>query len=194
MRHIGVTGVQTCALPIFLAGPLSPAHQRRGRRGPAGLRPPRLGTRDGGREHRPHPRPVLGQAPRSTLPRPALGRAVGRDPLMTDDDFPQGLEAAVAAAAEQPLDAVDEAVLREVALLLDQVDPVPADLVARVQFSLALDEVYAEVAHVTRLSGDALAVRADQDSATRTETLTFSAERLTAMVTVSRAGPEQVRL
>jgi len=113
---------------------------------------------------------------------------------MTDDDFHQGLEAAVAAAADQPLDAVDEAVLREVALLLDTVDPVPADLVARVQFSLALDEMYAEVAHITRLSGDALAVRGEPDSATRTETLTFSAERLTAMVTVSRAGPEQVRL
>ncbi len=113
---------------------------------------------------------------------------------MTDDDFPQGLDPAVAAAAEQPLDAVDDAVLREVALLLDEVDPVPPDLVERVQFSLALDEVYAEVAHITRLSGDALAVRGEQDTVTRTETLTFSAERLTAMVTVSRAAPEQVRL
>ena len=78
-------------------------------------------------------------------------------------------------------------------LLLDA-DPVPDDLVERVQFSLALDEVYAEVAHITRLSGDALAVRGDADAATRTETLTFSAERLTAMVTVSRAAPEDVRL
>ena len=113
---------------------------------------------------------------------------------MTDDDFPHGLEPAVAAAAEEPLDALDEAVLREVALLLDQVDPVPADLVDRLQFALALDEVYAEVAHITRLSQDALAVRSDPDTATRTETVTFSAERFTAMVTVSRAAPEQVRL
>src|SRR5919107_4208106 len=113
---------------------------------------------------------------------------------MTDDDFPQGLEPAVAAAAEQPLDAVDEAVLREVALLLEQADPVPADLVGRVQFSLALDEVYAEVAHITRLTDDALAVRGEPDAGTRTETLTFSAQRLTAMVTVSRAAPEEVRL
>jgi hypothetical protein len=113
---------------------------------------------------------------------------------MTDDDFPQGLEPAVAAAAEQPLDALDEAVLREVGLVLDQLDPVPDDLVGRVQFSLALDEVYADVAHITRLSGDALAVRGDADAATRTETLTFSAERFTAMVTVSRAAPEDVRL
>ena len=113
---------------------------------------------------------------------------------MTADDFPQGLEPAVARAAEEPLDAHDEAVLREVALLLEQVDPVPADLVDRLQFSLALDEVYAEVAHITRLSHDALAVRSDPDAATRTETVPFSAERFTAMVTVSRAAPEQVRL
>ena len=113
---------------------------------------------------------------------------------MTDDDFPHGVDPAVAAAAEEPMDAIDDAVLREVALLLEQVDPVPADLVERVQFSLALDEVYAEVAHITRLSDDALAVRGEPDTGTRTETLTFSAERLTAMVTVSRAAPEQVRL
>jgi len=113
---------------------------------------------------------------------------------MTDDDFPQGLDPAVAAAAEQPLDLLDEAVLHEVAVLLEQVDPVPDDLVERVQFSLALDEVYAEVAHITRLSGDALAVRGEPDSSTRTETLTFSAERLTAMVTVTRAAAEQVRV
>jgi hypothetical protein len=113
---------------------------------------------------------------------------------MTDDDFPQGLEPAVLAAAEEPLDAVDAAVLREVALLLEQVDPVPVDLVDRVQFALALDEVYAEVARISRLSQDALAVRSDPDTAARTETVTFSAERFTAMVTVSRAAPEQVRL
>jgi hypothetical protein len=113
---------------------------------------------------------------------------------MTDDDFPQGLEPAMAAAAEEPLDVLDEAVLREVAALLDQVDPVPQDLVARVQFSLALDEVYAEVAHITRLAQDPLAVRSDPDTATHTETVTFSAERFTAMVSVSRAAPEQVRL
>src|SRR5919112_6439227 len=99
---------------------------------------------------------------------------------MTDDDFPQGLDPAVVAAAEEPLDALDEAVLREVAALLEDVDPVPDDLVHRVQFALALDEVYAEVARVTRLPQDALAVRSDPDTATRTETVTFSAERFTA--------------
>jgi len=97
-------------------------------------------------------------------------------------------------AADAPLDASDEALLAEVAAMLDVVDPVPADLVTRVQFALALDEVYDEVAEMTRLPEDALAVRADVADAVRTETLTFSAARLTAMVTLSASGPGRVRV
>ena len=49
---------------------------------------------------------------------------------------------------------------------------------------LALDEVYAEVAEMTRdADGRARRARATRRPGTRTETLTFSAERLTAMVT-----------
>ena len=46
---------------------------------------------------------------------------------------------------------------------------------------------------MTRLPVDALATRAEQ-SEVRTETLTFSAEQLTAMVTISRQGAEGLRL
>lgn len=113
---------------------------------------------------------------------------------MTDDDFPQGLSPAVAAAAAEPLDESDVSLLRELADLLDAADPVPEDLVTRIQFSLALDEVYAEVAEITRLPADAMAVRAEASPDMRTETLTFSAERLTAMVTVTRPSREQVRI
>ena len=35
--------------------------------------------------------------------------------------------------------------------MLDEVDPVPTDLVERMQFALALDEVFAEVAEMTRM-------------------------------------------
>lgn len=96
--------------------------------------------------------------------------------------------------AEEHLDAADAALLAEVAALLEQVDPVPADLVERVQFALALDEVFAEVAQLTRLTMDALAVRSEPGVGTRTESLTFSADRLTAMVTVTRAGTDRVRM
>ena len=113
---------------------------------------------------------------------------------MTNDDFPAGVSPEVARDAAEPLDETDLALLIEVAAMLDVADPVPEDLVARVSFSLALDEVYAEVAAITRVPDDALAVRGDPVAGMRTDTLTFSAERLTAMVTVSRSGADEVRL
>jgi len=108
---------------------------------------------------------------------------------MTDDLTPSGAD-----TTDAPLDASDQAVLAEVARMFETADPVPVDLVERMQFAVALDEVFDEVAEMTRVLEDALAVRADLDQATRTETLTFSAERLTAMVTLSTAGPGRVRL
>jgi hypothetical protein len=94
--------------------------------------------------------------------------------------------------AEQPLDAVDAATLSEIRDLYAGGDPVPDDLVERVKFSLALDEVFDEVARMTRMPLDELAVRGE--SQTRTETLTFSADRLTAMVTVTRTSAGKLRL
>ncbi len=110
---------------------------------------------------------------------------------MSDDDKATEQELELAA---QPLDAADAAVLDEVARLLTQVDPVPEDLVERVQFSIALDEMYAEVAQITRMPMDAMAVRSEPGVGTRTETLTFSADRLTAMVTVTRLGAGRLRV
>ena len=69
---------------------------------------------------------------------------------MTDDAMPSG-----AHLADQPLDATDTALLTEVAALYDVVDPVPADLVERVKFALALDEVFDEA--VTGVARQSLA-------------------------------------
>ena len=94
----------------------------------------------------------------------------------------------------EPLDDVDAAILEELRATYEDLDPVPDDLVERVKFSLALDEMFEEVARMTRVPVEELAVRGEQTSGTRTETLTFSAERLTAMVTVSRIGPGRLRI
>jgi hypothetical protein len=99
----------------------------------------------------------------------------------------------LAEQAAAPLDDVDTATLERLRALYDATDPVPVDLVERVHFSLALDAMFDEVARMTRVPVDAMGVRSDQ-AATRTETLTFSADRLTAMVTVSRVGPGRLRL
>jgi hypothetical protein len=109
---------------------------------------------------------------------------------MTDHDFPSPSDPRLEESAGSPIDETDEAILADLAQLLTDIDPVPDDLVGRIQFSLALDEVYAEVAELTRMPADALAVRHDPAAGERTESLTFSAERLTAMVTVSRSGDD----
>jgi hypothetical protein len=96
--------------------------------------------------------------------------------------------------ADEPLDEHDARTVAELRALYDATDPVPLDLVDRVRFSLALDEMFDEVARMTRVPLDALAVRSEQPAGTRTETLTFSADRLTAMVTVSRVAGGQLRL
>jgi hypothetical protein len=108
---------------------------------------------------------------------------------MTDERQTPGAD-----LADQPLDGVDAALLGEVADLYDAVDPVPAHLVERVRFSLALDEVFDEVAQITRMPADTASVRTDLADTVHTDTLTFAAERLTAMVTVSRAGAGRVRV
>jgi hypothetical protein len=108
---------------------------------------------------------------------------------MTDERPTPGID-----LADQPLDAVDSALLAEVAALYEALDPVPADLVDRVSFSLALDEVFDEVAQLTRMPADTASVRTELADAVHTPTLSFAAERLTAMVTVSRAGVGRVRV
>lgn len=97
--------------------------------------------------------------------------------------------------ADQPIDDQDVVTLEQVRAMYDAADRVPDDLVERVRFSLALDEMFDEVARMSRVPLDAHAVRSEQPAAgTRTETLTFSADRLTAMVTVSRVAPGLLRL
>lgn len=113
---------------------------------------------------------------------------------MTDDDFPAGVGSDVEALATAPLDADDEALLRELDALLRQADPVPDDLVERVQFALALDELHAEVAEMTRMPLDALAVRADPSVEAATTSLTFKTDAFTAMVTITRTGDDRFRL
>lgn len=106
---------------------------------------------------------------------------------MTNDESP------LAELAGQPLDESDAATLGEVRALLEQADPVPGDLTERIRFAVALDEVFDEVARLTRVPMDALAVRGEP-AVVRTETLTFSADRLSAMVTVNRVGTGALRM
>jgi hypothetical protein len=112
------------------------------------------------------------------------GGADGRDRAEADHERSAG----------EPLDGADVSVLEEVAALYEQVDPVPPDLVDRIRFSLALDEMFSEVARITRLPVDAMAARSEPTAEVRTETLTFSTDELTVMVSVARGARTGLRI
>ncbi len=94
--------------------------------------------------------------------------------------------------ADAPLDASDAAVLSMLADLYDFIDPVPSDLVDRLQFSITLDALNAELAELQQLPEAELAYRGDQVSAVTT--LTFASESLTTMIAISPDGPDRIRL
>jgi len=110
------------------------------------------------------------------------------DEQMDTPDEPRILE-----LADLPMDAADEALVAELAALFEAADPVPDGLSERLQFVLALDEVFTEVAELTRMPVDAMAVRGET-AMTRTETMSFAAESLTAMITVTHVEPDCVRV
>jgi len=97
---------------------------------------------------------------------------------------------AVDRLADEPLDDADEETLSRLAAEFALRDPVPDDLVDRVRFALALDEVYAEVAQLQR---DATLV-GTRSGDTVAERITFSADQLTVMVSIAPADGTAVRV
>jgi hypothetical protein len=97
----------------------------------------------------------------------------------------------LAALAAQPLDDTDAAVLRAVAAEHEARDGTPPGLVDRLQFGVTLDALQAEVAQLQRLDG---LVGARGGDAANVQTVTFSTDHLSVMVTVSPAGPDCVRI
>jgi hypothetical protein len=95
--------------------------------------------------------------------------------------------------ATEPLDGVDERILNRIGRLYDALDPVPEDLVDRLQFAITLDALHVEIAKLQLASSGELAMRgAEQVNAVKT--LTFSSESVTTMVTISSDGPDRVRI
>jgi hypothetical protein len=94
--------------------------------------------------------------------------------------------------ADAPLDASDAIVLSMIANLYGYIDPVPSDLVDRLEFSITLDALNAELAELQQLPEAALASRAEQVSDVKT--LTFTSDSLTTMVAISPDGPDRIRI
>jgi hypothetical protein len=76
----------------------------------------------------------------------------------------------------------DEALLADIGRFMDEMDPPPGDLVQRVQFALALENLDVEVARWERLDATA-GVRGSD-----TGTITFTVSDLTVMINLTKIG------
>lgn len=90
------------------------------------------------------------------------------------------------------LDSEDLALLGEVREVFDVLDPVPASLGDRVKFALTVQALEGEVAQLQRLSAEGVGVRSVDYA--RAQTVTFTSDSITAMVTISALDAETVRV
>jgi hypothetical protein len=109
---------------------------------------------------------------------------------MTENEFDD-----VEARAGELIDVEDLRALDAIATLYKELDPMPDDLIQRVSFGLALDEVFAEVARLTREAAKGVLARGDDVMAPEvTATLTFTSDRLTAMITIASTSDRDARV
>jgi hypothetical protein len=99
-----------------------------------------------------------------------------------------GVEPADLAAGS--LDDQDAQILRAVATMYSELDPVPPGMIERMQFAITLEALDAEVASLQRL--DALA--GARGTSSDVQTVTFTSTSLTTMVTISPTGIDRVRI
>lgn len=104
------------------------------------------------------------------------------------------LDAHLDVLARARLDALDGRILAHLAVVVDGLDPMPAGLVERVTFAVALDEVYAEVAEIQREDRMAGSGVRSGDAGADTATMTFSSTRTSMTITVSPSGHGSVRI
>jgi hypothetical protein len=88
------------------------------------------------------------------------------------------------------MDNVDIAVLQDLRELYGDLDPMSADLVERIQFALALEDLDVEVFRACAERGGLAGVRGTEE----TRTITFDSDSLTIMFSISPSGTAAVRL
>jgi len=111
---------------------------------------------------------------------------------MANHDQPGGGgRRSLTALAAEPIDDVDLAILDELASAYTALDPVPDGLVERLQFAITLDALNAEIAQLTRMDG---LVGARTDAAAEVQTVTFTSQTTSTMITVTPDGADHVRI
>lgn len=111
---------------------------------------------------------------------------------MTDDSTRPGQLDELGRLAATPIDDADDhalAILRDVYAVGD---PVPARLLDRVKFAITLDDLEADVARLQREAVEELATRSED--ILKAQTITFTSDTLTTMVTITPLSSERVRL
>jgi len=84
----------------------------------------------------------------------------------------------------------DEALLAEVRTLYDDADPIPDDLVERVSFAIALEDLDLEVLRLTEGRPDLVGARGDEEA----RTITFDCDSLTIMIRLAVTDVGAVRV
>jgi hypothetical protein len=112
---------------------------------------------------------------------------------MTDDaNRPSQLDELDRLAAK-PIDDADVHVLDVLQEIYEVGDPVPPSLLDRVKFAITLDDLEAEVARLQREAVHEPAA-ARSENLLKAQTITFTSETLTTMVTVTPISSARVRL
>jgi hypothetical protein len=93
-------------------------------------------------------------------------------------------------AANELLDGSDLELMAELALVFDRVDPMPAGLVERVGFTLTLAHLDLELARCISDQVRPVGARGEE----RARTVTFTAENVTVMVTITQVGTGLFRM
>jgi hypothetical protein len=93
--------------------------------------------------------------------------------------------------ALEPLDDLDDLILRELAAVFGAADPVPTGLVEDIKFALTVQALHADVAELQQIGTEPMLVRSEYAQA---HTLTFSAESVAAMITLTALSDSAVRI
>lgn len=95
------------------------------------------------------------------------------------------------AGPDGPMDEFDLAILDSIREAFERADPMPADVLERIKFSLALRDLEAEVARIAAEEDPRLvAVR----SAEQSRTVTFDSDSLTIMIRIDSDKNDTVRI
>ena len=112
---------------------------------------------------------------------------------MTDDTNRPGQVDELDRFAAMPVDDADGHVLGVLRGIYEVGDPVPPSLLDRVKFAITLDDLEAEVARLQREAAPELSAARSED-VLKAQTITFTSETLSTMVTITPLSARRVRL